>query len=198
MVKRNKGEPDCGRLNLGDRWSLPNLPMTNFITPGWDHSLVQITGSLQVRNSKHRDRTRKASTIPLSATPGATSSPYIAPVRALKVFVSHASEDAKVAEAFADLLRNALNLPPAEIRCTSVLSYALPYASETDKELKAEVIKAPVFVGIITPSSVESSWVLFELGARWGGGPILDSIASGRRYVRFAPSSYTQPKRGAL
>lgn len=86
----------------------------------------------------------------------------------LDVFISHSSEDTLVAEALIDLLRAALNISPDKIRCTSVDGYRLPVGAYTGDQLRLEVNEATVFIGLITKASVQSAYVLFELGARWG------------------------------
>lgn len=84
------------------------------------------------------------------------------------VFISHASEDKKLAAALVELLRTALNIPATEILCTSVDGYRLQGGTDTDDALRAAVLQSRTLVGIITPASQKSSYVLFELGARWG------------------------------
>ncbi|WP_367870103.1 TIR domain-containing protein [Luteolibacter sp. Populi] len=86
----------------------------------------------------------------------------------MTVFISHASADQALAAALARLLRSAFNLPTNEIRCTSVDEFRLPAGADTNDQLRREVRESKVFVGIITPSSIQSAYVLFELGARWG------------------------------
>ena len=86
----------------------------------------------------------------------------------IKVFISHASEDASIAEGIVDLLRSALNLRSDAIRCTSVEGYRLPVGADSDEQLRNEILEARVFVGIMSPMSLASAYVLFELGARWG------------------------------
>lgn len=98
----------------------------------------------------------------------------------MKIFVSHSSEDAKVAELLIDLLRDSLNLPAKEIRCTSVEGYRLPVGATTVETLRREVHESEIFVALITPNSIGSPWVLFELGARWGSEkPLIPLLASG-------------------
>jgi hypothetical protein len=86
----------------------------------------------------------------------------------VRVFISHSSADATIAEALADLIRQALQIDPIAIRCTSITDYALRYGDNAPEVLRQEIRSADVLIGIISPLSVESTWVLFELGARWG------------------------------
>lgn len=88
----------------------------------------------------------------------------------MDVFISHSSKDATVAEAVVKLLRAALDLAPSGIRCTSVAGYKLPLGADTDEQLKREVSDSKVFVAILTPTSIKSPYVVFEMGARWGKG----------------------------
>jgi len=85
-----------------------------------------------------------------------------------KVFIAHSSLDKVRAEALVLVLRSALNLAGADIRCTSVEGHGLPGGANTNDELRQEVMTSPVFIGLLSRSSFTSPWVLFELGARWG------------------------------
>jgi hypothetical protein len=84
------------------------------------------------------------------------------------VFISHASEDKELAEALVELLRSALDIPAEKILCTSVDGYRLRAGTDTDEALRMAVLQSKTLVGIISPASQKSSYVLFELGARWG------------------------------
>lgn len=95
------------------------------------------------------------------------------------IFISHSSKDVEIAEQLVNLLRTALNLSSKQIRCTSVDGYRLPGGSSTNDQLKEEIYNSKSFIGLITPNSLESSYVLFELGARWGAKRQLIPILAG-------------------
>lgn len=86
----------------------------------------------------------------------------------MKVFVSHSSADKPIATAFVELLRAALPLSAKEIRCTSVDGYKLSVGTHSDDQLRQEVFDVETFVALLSPTSIKSIYVLFELGARWG------------------------------
>jgi len=89
------------------------------------------------------------------------------PAPGLDVFISHSSHDRKLAEALIDLLRAALGLAREAIRCTSVSGYQLPGGANVDANIRRETVSARVFIALVTPASLRSTYVLFELGARW-------------------------------
>lgn len=103
---------------------------------------------------------KKQSTPRNHEPPGATSS--------MKVFISHSSADKYVAEAFVNLIRASLRLAARDIRCTSVDGYRLPGGADAADQLRQEVFESEVFVALLSPTSIASMFVMFELGARWG------------------------------
>jgi hypothetical protein len=94
----------------------------------------------------------------------------------VSVFISHSSKDDVLAEAMVDLLRFGIGLTEQEIHCTSVDGYRFKVGTETDAQLKKEVKSSKAFIGLITPSSIQSAYALFELGARWGPGLHLSPV----------------------
>jgi len=99
------------------------------------------------------------------------------------VVISHSSHDEALALAAIELLRAGLGLLPQQIRCSSVDGYRLPAGVNTDAQLRQEVTASRSLIGLITPNSLESPYVLFELGARWGAGfhmvPLLAGVSPG-------------------
>ncbi len=99
----------------------------------------------------------------------------------LLVFISHSSHDKKIATALVQLLLLALEIPPETIRCTAVDGFGLHAGTEIER-LKKEIYEAKVFIGLITPASLQSVYVLFELGARWGARrQIMPLLAAGAK-----------------
>lgn len=86
----------------------------------------------------------------------------------MELFISHSSGDAKVAEALIEFLRSALDIPASQVRCTSVDGYRLPGGADTKQQLRQEVSDAESFIALVSPDSLKSSFMMFELGARWG------------------------------
>ena len=86
----------------------------------------------------------------------------------LQIFLSHSGQDALLAGLLVDLLKTALTLRASELRCTSVEGYRLPGGADTAEQLREELLTSPAFIGLISPQSFSSAYVLFELGARWG------------------------------
>lgn len=108
----------------------------------------------------------------------------------IDVFVSHSSQDQTLAKRLVDLFRSALTLRADQIRCTSVDGYRLPVGSDSDEQLRQEILGARAFVGILSPSSLASAYVLFELGARWGAGKQLAPV--------LAPATTPRDLRGPI
>lgn len=99
--------------------------------------------------------------------------------RGLSIFISHSSKDTDLALALIDLLKGGLALAATQIRCSSVDGHRLPIGVNTQDKLREEVNAAKVVVGLITPHSLTSYYVMFELGARWGANLFLAPLVAG-------------------
>lgn len=85
----------------------------------------------------------------------------------IDVFISHSSKDEKLAETLANLLHSAFSIRHERIRCTSVAPYKLKGGDDAGKQLCKEIREAKIFLALITPNTIQSPWMLIELGARW-------------------------------
>jgi hypothetical protein len=99
----------------------------------------------------------------------------------LLVFISHSSRDVELARALIDLLRVSLGLRADQIRCSSVDGYRLSVGVNSESQLREEVNASEVVIGLITPNSLASYFVMFELGARWGANQFLAPVLAGVR-----------------
>lgn len=98
----------------------------------------------------------------------------------LTLFISHSAHDADIAKAVVTLFEKALKISARKIRCTSVDGYRLSAGADTNQVLRTEVFEAKLFVALLTPNSLNSPYVLFELGARWGARrPLFPVLAGG-------------------
>lgn len=86
---------------------------------------------------------------------------------AIKVFVSHATADSRIAEAVLRFVQRCVSIPHEEIRCTSVAGYK-PHLGTSLTTLRDELRDCVYVIAILSPRSISSTWVLFELGATWG------------------------------
>lgn len=105
----------------------------------------------------------------------------------LDLFISHSSKDEHVAKRLIEFLRAALAIPHERVRCTSVDGYKLSAGVPTELELKREIHESRCFIGLVTPNSLQSSFVLFELGARWGSGARLIPVLARQKASDLRP-----------
>jgi len=102
----------------------------------------------------------------------------------IRIFISHSSLDADLAEALAHLLLKALHFPSEDIRCTSVDGFRLPVGVNIDQQLRLEIEESEVLLALVTDYSLDSTYVLFELGARWIlGKPLMPLLGRGATAV---------------
>ncbi len=95
------------------------------------------------------------------------------------VFISHSSIDVELVRNIVALLRFALNLKATQIRATSVAGHKLEGGANTESVLRREIRNCSVVIGVLSPASTQSMYVLFELGARWGMARELIPLTAG-------------------
>jgi len=138
-------------------------PGVIYIQPGWARSTDEQLGEALSLLKEFRES-------------GLTESTTSDVPTTMKIFISHSSADAKAAEALVDLIRSALNVSAKDIRCTSVEGYKLPAGADSNQQLRSEVFECQAFIVLLSPASMSSIYVMFELGARWGAGRYLAPI----------------------
>jgi uncharacterized protein YodC (DUF2158 family) len=149
----------------------------------------EISGS-QVWCSWFDDKRPQTSFFELSSLVSAAM-PHATKASGPSVFISHSSKDEDLAGAVVELLRSALNLTSNDIRCTTLDGYRLPIGVHTESTLREEVNAAKVLVALVTPNSLSSPFVLFEVGARWGAGSFIAPLLVGITAEQVpAPLSY--------
>jgi len=160
-----------------------NIVVISDIEGAWDehvreHSRYLEKGPEPILNAFEQKVATESSLLSLDPTsPTLETTP--ATHRGLLVFISHSSKDADLALALIDLLQAALGLLAEQIRCSSVDGYRLPVGVNTESKLREDVNASKVVIGLITPSSLSSHYVVFELGARWGSRLFLAPLLAG-------------------
>jgi hypothetical protein len=106
----------------------------------------------------------------------------------IKIFLSHSGSDVDLAVLLIEFIRLSLDLKSDEIRCSSVDGYRLSAGVNIDEQLRHEIFESTVLIGLISQDSLQSTYVLFELGARWGAQkPIIPLLVSDLKIDKLAP-----------
>ena len=86
----------------------------------------------------------------------------------IRLFVSHAHSDQKIAVALVKVIEAAM-VPRERLLCTSHpdRKYREPEDEDVVKYLRDHLTQSSCVLGVLTPSSMESPWCLFELGGAW-------------------------------
>jgi TIR domain len=85
-----------------------------------------------------------------------------------RIFISHRHLDKPIAAEFVALLEQAFDIGANDLRCTSVKPYVLTPGERTSERLRSDISRAELVIGVLTPDTSESNYVLCELGASWG------------------------------
>lgn len=100
-----------------------------------------------------------------------------------KLFFSHSAKDKELVQHLVEAASIGLDLRRVDIMSTSIDGFGVRAGEDILKVVKTQGIYSNCLIGIITPNSLKSHWVMFELGARWGSGnPFAIILANGADY----------------
>jgi hypothetical protein len=101
-----------------------------------------------------------------------------------RVFISHRHVDEPIAAKLATLLERAFQIDRNDLRCTSVKPYVLTPGERTSEQLRSDIARSELVIGILGPDTAESNYVLCELGASWGRDvPTVPALTRGATYA---------------
>lgn len=104
----------------------------------------------------------------------------------IDIFISHSSQNLNEVKQLVELIKLATNVKAEKIRCTSVPGYKLQGGSNTDEVLKKEINESKLFIAFVTEESMDSTYVLFELGARWAIDlPLIPVVQTSKDFSLF-------------
>ncbi|MDR3321362.1 MAG: toll/interleukin-1 receptor domain-containing protein, partial [Synergistaceae bacterium] len=85
------------------------------------------------------------------------------------IFISHSERERRSASALRRFLMEATNVAGNKIFCTRIHDQNAS-GEKFSEQLKFELRGCGIVFSILTPDSIMSDWVLFELGAAWALG----------------------------
>ena len=116
----------------------------------------------------------------------------------IRIFVSHSKEDKKLAESLVEYLTLVLEIEARQIRCTSVDGYKHSPGDHTSIRLRNDLAECTAVIGLVTPDSLKSSWVLFELGAGWGMEKLVLALLSPEIEPKQLPGPLNERQAGKI
>jgi hypothetical protein len=84
-----------------------------------------------------------------------------------EIFVSHATADARLAEALVDFLMDAIGVSSKSIFCSSLDGYGNLLTYHFNAHMRDQISDAKLVLLLMTPAYMESRFCLMELGAVW-------------------------------
>lgn len=103
------------------------------------------------------------------------------------IFISHASKDVETVKILIELLQLAFRIENEKIRCTSVPGFKLKSGDNVDATLLNDIKTSKLILGLMSQNSLESPYVLFEIGASWGANKIPMLIAKNKGVFSSLP-----------
>ena len=102
-----------------------------------------------------------------------------------KIFLTHGHYDLE----FALVLSEVLKSLGFEVFSASSVSPGITIGEQLSHEIREHMRNADAVVAIISKSSLESSWLLFEIGVAWGmGKQVIPILIRGMQYEDIPPT----------
>jgi hypothetical protein len=86
------------------------------------------------------------------------------------IFISHSAENMQFAEVLRNFLAVAIDIDLGDILCTCVHHRNSYDGEKISEHLKADISSCTAVIAIVTPESISTDWLLFEIGAAWALG----------------------------
>jgi hypothetical protein len=83
------------------------------------------------------------------------------------VFISHASADQELADAFGRLLEGGINISQKQIFCTSLEDQGIPAGQDFKAFIQAKLDDSKIVIALISQNYYASAFCMCELGATW-------------------------------
>lgn len=84
-----------------------------------------------------------------------------------RLFVTHSSVDATLAEALVRLLRTATDVPKESVFCSSMREHGVPTGKDFVEYIKGQLQNTALVVQLVSPAYLDSKFCMWELGATW-------------------------------
>jgi hypothetical protein len=84
-----------------------------------------------------------------------------------EIFISHASSDQQLADAFARLLEGGINLSQKQLFCTSLEDQGIPAGADFKSFIQKQLESCEIVISLITENYYASAFCMCELGATW-------------------------------
>lgn len=95
------------------------------------------------------------------------------------IFISHSASDKAIVDKLIDMIVGCCEIHRDQISCTSTDGTGLPPGAAVEPCLLEQLKNAKVVIGVLTPNSIRSPWVMFELGASWADETALIPMLAG-------------------
>ncbi|MGG7577959.1 toll/interleukin-1 receptor domain-containing protein [Rhizobium sp. Nf11,1] len=84
-----------------------------------------------------------------------------------KVFISHATADARLAKLMVNFLKEAVGVKDGDVFCNSITGHGVPLMADFNGYIRDQIEQPYIVLALVTPAYFDSDFCLMELGAAW-------------------------------